>query len=152
MRRLFKIIFILVLVLVVLIAAGGFLTVRASFPTTDGELTVPGLQDPVDIYRDANGVPHIYATTSHDLFFAQGYVQAQDRFWQMDFERHIGRGRLAEIFGESQVETDEFLRTLGWEGVAEKEWASASPEAALAVSSFCLLYTSPSPRDGLLSR
>ncbi len=136
MRRFFKILFILVLVLVVLIAAGGFLTVRASFPTTDGELTVPGLQSPVDIYRDENGVPHIYATNSRDLFFAQGYVQAQDRFWQMDFERHVGRGRLAEIFGESQIETDQFLRTLGWEHVAEQEWAAASPEGALALASF----------------
>lgn len=136
MRRFLKFLFILVLVLLVLIAAGGFLTVRASFPTTDGELTAPGLQSPVDIYRDADGVPHIYATDSHDLFFAQGYVQAQDRFWQMDFQRHVGRGRLAEIFGESQVETDQFLRTLGWERVAEQEWANTSPEAALALSSF----------------
>lgn len=136
MRRFLKFLFILVLVLLVLIAAGGFFAVRASFPTTNGELAMPGLDNPVDIYRDANGVPHIYAGDSHDLFFAQGYVQAQDRFWQMDFQRHVGRGRLSEIFGESQVETDQFLRTLGWERVAEQEWANTSPEAALALSSF----------------
>jgi penicillin amidase len=136
MRRFFKYLLILLLVVVIVVAVGGFLAVRAPFPKTDGELTASGLEHPVDIYRDTNGIPHIFASTSHDLFFAQGYVQAQDRFWQMDFERHIGRGRLAEIFGESQVETDQFLRTLGWEGVAEQEWEAASPEGALALSSF----------------
>ena len=56
--------------------------------------------------------PHIYATTTHDLFFAEGFVHAQDRFWQMDFWRHIGSGTLSEMFGEGQVDTDAFLRTL----------------------------------------
>ena len=79
-----------------------------SFPQTDGELQLAGLDGPVDIYRDELGIPHIYASTTHDLFFAQGYVHAQDRFWQMDFWRHIGSGRLSEMFGKSQVETDSF--------------------------------------------
>lgn len=136
MRRFFKIVFTIVVLIVLIVAAGGFFLVRAGFPQTKGDLTVHGLKASVDVYRDGNGVPHIYAQNSHDLFFAQGYVQAQDRFWQMDFERHIGEGQLAEIFGESQVETDAFLRTMGWQGVAEKEWAAASPEAALALQSF----------------
>src|SRR5690349_6428695 len=55
-----------------------------SFPQIDGEIQVSGLEGPVDVYRDAMGIPHIYATSSHDLFFAQGYVHAQERFWQMD--------------------------------------------------------------------
>ena len=75
-------------------------TITRSFPQTDGEVQVPGLGAPVEIYRDSYGVPHIYASNSHDLFFSQGYVHAQDRFWQMDFWRHIGSGRLAEMFGE----------------------------------------------------
>jgi len=136
MRRFFKVVLVLVVLIVVIVAAGGFFIVRASFPQTDGELTVPGLKEPVDVYRDTNGIPHIYAQNSYDLFFAQGYVQAQDRFWQMDFERHIGKGRLSELFGESQVDTDLFLRTLGWERVAEQEWASTTPDAALALQSF----------------
>lgn len=69
---------------------------RQSFPQTNGEISLPGLDAPVDILRDTMGVPHIYASSLHDLFVAQGYVHAQDRFWQMDFWRHIGSGRLAE--------------------------------------------------------
>lgn len=136
MRRLFKLLVLVVVLLVVVVAVGGFLTVRASFPVTEGDITAPPLDTPVDVYRDADGVPHIVADNPYDLFFAQGYVQAQDRFWQMDFQRHIGHGTLAELFGESQVETDLFLRTLGWSRVAEQEWAAASPETAVALSAF----------------
>jgi penicillin amidase len=67
------------------------------------------------------GIPTITADSSHDLFFAQGYVQAQDRFWEMDFRRHVTAGRLSELFGTSQLGTDEFIRTLGWRNVAEQE-------------------------------
>jgi penicillin amidase len=100
-----------------------------SFPQVEGELHIAGLDGPVDIYRDGMGIPHIYATTTHDLFFAQGYVHAQDRFWQMDFWRHIGSGRLSEMFGESQLDTDKFLRTLGWRQTAEQEYAMLGPES-----------------------
>ncbi|MBN1453838.1 MAG: penicillin acylase family protein [Anaerolineales bacterium] len=100
-----------------------------SFPQIDGELQISGLDGPVDIYRDRMGIPHIYASTLHDLFFAQGYVHAQDRFWQMDFWRHIGSGRLSEMFGEGQVDTDKFLRTLGWRQIAEQEYVMLSPES-----------------------
>jgi len=99
-----------------------------SFPQIDGEIQIAGLDGPVDVYRDAMGIPHIYATTSHDLFFAQGYVHAQERFWQMDTWRHIGSGRLAEMF-PSQVETDAFLRTLGWRQTAGAEWEQLGPES-----------------------
>ena len=111
----------LILILAILLPAGGVYTARRSFPKTDGELKLSGLDAPVDIYRDRFGVPNIYASTKHDLFFAQGYIHAQDRFWQMDFWRHIGSGRLSEMFGDSQVDTDKFLRTLGWARVAQKE-------------------------------
>jgi len=100
-----------------------------SFPQIEGEIQLPGLDGPVDVYRDNMGIPHIYATSMHDLFMAQGYVHAQDRFWQMDFWRHIGSGRLSEMFGESQVETDMFLRTLGWRQTAEQEYAMLGPES-----------------------
>ena len=82
------------------------------------------------------GIPHIYATTSHDLFFAQGYVHAQDRFWQMDTWRHIGSGTLSEMFGEGQVETDTFLRTLGWRLTAEQEYAELDPESKAIIDSY----------------
>lgn len=92
-----------------------------SFPTIDGEIQLSGLDGAVDIYRDSAGIPHIYASTTHDLFFAQGYVHAQDRFWQMDFNRHVGAGRLSELMGGTTTDTDLFLRTLGWERVARAE-------------------------------
>ncbi len=118
---------ILLLLLAILAAAYAFWTVRRSFPRVDGEISVPGLQDPVEVYRDAHGIPHIYAGNTHDLFFAQGYVHAQDRFWQMDFWRHISSGRLSEMFGQGSLDTDRFLRTMGWARVARQELELLDP-------------------------
>ena len=114
-------ILIILLSILILLALLGFITVRRSFPKVEGNIPIPGLSDEVEIIRDSMGVPHIYAATEHDLFMALGYVHAQDRFFQMDLSRHIGAGRLAEMFGESQVETDIFLRTMGWTHLAEEE-------------------------------
>jgi penicillin amidase len=126
---------VLIALLVVLLAVcivsaiAAPLTVRRSFPQTDGEIHLAGLDAPVDVYRDSFGIPHIYAGTPHDLFIAQGYLHAQDRFWQMDFWRHIGSGKLAEMFGGSEVDTDRFLRTLGWARVAQQELQQLEPGA-----------------------
>src|SRR5687768_6397241 len=128
MKRLWKIIAVIgVLFLVLAIAAGGagVYAVRMSFPQTSGTLEVPGLNDRVDVYRDAAGIPHIYANTTHDLFFAQGYVHAQDRFYQMDFWRHQTAGRLSELYGTATLDEDRFLRTVGWARLAEEEYAAA---------------------------
>jgi penicillin amidase len=127
--RRFLLVFLSVIVVIALVlgAVGVFLP-RSSFPRTSGEVRLSGLDSAVDIYRDSYGIPHIYAQTSHDLFFAQGYVHAQDRFWQMDFWRHIGSGRLSEMFGKSQLDTDTFLRTLGWARVAQQELDAMSPD------------------------
>ncbi|MFI9616671.1 penicillin acylase family protein [Streptomyces sp. NPDC052023] len=119
--------FVLVLVLAVIggVAYGAYWsisTVRASFPQTKGSITLEGLTAPVDVKRDGNGIPQIYASSDDDLFMAQGYVQAQDRFYEMDVRRHMTSGRLSEMFGKSQVENDEFLRTLGWQRTAQKEY------------------------------
>ena len=117
--------FVVVLLVVALAAFGaGLWMVRRSFPVTEGTVSLAGLEAEVTVVRDESGVPHITASTAEDLFFAQGYVHAQDRFWQMDTWRHIGAGRLSEMFGEGQVETDAFLRTLGFERLAEEEYAS----------------------------
>ena len=118
-----------VLVVVLLVGAvGGTLAVRRSFPETSGELVVAGLSAPVTVERDAEGIPTIIASTTEDLFLAQGYVHAQDRFWEMDLRRHVTAGRLSELFGASQVETDTFIRTLGWRRVAEAELELLEPE------------------------
>lgn len=109
------------LVLVVIAGGVGVWTVVRSFPQTSGSIDVPGLSTAVTVYRDDAGIPQVEASTADDLFRAQGYVHAQDRFWEMDFRRHVTSGRLSEMFGASQVPTDTFIRTLGWRRVAEQE-------------------------------
>src|SRR5690606_17280716 len=108
---------------------GGVWAVRHSFPQHGGTLRLPGLSAPVTVHRDLHGIPNLCARTETDLFRAQGYVHAQDRFWEMDFRRHVTGGRLAELFGESQVATDAYLRTMGWRRVAEQEWQLIGDEA-----------------------
>ena len=119
--RVVLIIVSVVVVLAIALGATGVYLARSSFPKVDGQVKLSGLNAPVDIYRDSYGIPQIYAQNPHDLFFTQGYVHAQDRFYQMDFWRHIGSGRLSEMFGKSELVTDTFLRTLGWERVAQQE-------------------------------
>ncbi|MFG3169470.1 penicillin acylase family protein [Streptomyces sp. NPDC048200] len=119
--------FLIVLVLAIIggIAFGaywGVSTVRASFPQTKGSIKLDGLSGPVNVKRDGNGIPQVYASSDEDLFMAQGFVQAQDRFYEMDVRRHMTSGRLSEMFGKGQVKNDEFLRTLGWNRVAQKEY------------------------------
>lgn len=124
-RRARLVLIVLVLAVIGGVAFGGYWgvsTVRASFPQTTGSLTLDGLSGTVDVKRDGYGIPQIYASSDEDLFMAQGYVQAQDRFYEMDVRRHMTSGRLSEMFGKSQVENDEFLRTLGWGRVAEEEY------------------------------
>jgi penicillin G amidase len=111
---------LLVLVLIVG-SVGGTWTVRRGFPTVAGELTLAALDGPVEVLRDERGVPTIVASTARDLVRAQGFVHAQDRFWEMDVRRHVTAGRVAELFGEGQVDTDRFVRTLGWRRIAEQE-------------------------------
>ncbi|MFF8973145.1 penicillin acylase family protein [Streptomyces sp. NPDC014995] len=124
-RKARLIVLVLVLALIGGIAYGAFWsvsTVRASFPQTKGSITLEGLSGPVDVKRDGNGIPQVYASSDEDLFMAQGYVQAQDRFYEMDVRRHMTSGRLSEMFGKGQVDNDEFLRTLGWDRVAKQEY------------------------------
>ncbi|WP_338699282.1 penicillin acylase family protein [Streptomyces sp. Q6] len=120
---------LLVIVLVLAVVAGlgygaywGVDSVRASLPQTTGSVRIDGLDGQVQVKRDSYGIPQVYASSDEDLFMAQGYVQAQDRFYEMDVRRHTTSGRLSEMFGKSQVKTDEFLRTLGWHRVAQQEY------------------------------
>ncbi|WP_109005233.1 penicillin acylase family protein [Streptomyces rishiriensis] len=124
-RKARLIVLVLVLAIIGGIAYGAYWsvsTVRASFPQTKGSITLEGLTGPVDVKRDGYGIPQIYADSDEDLFMAQGFVQAQDRFYEMDVRRHMTSGRLSEMFGKGQVDNDEFLRTLGWDRVAKKEY------------------------------
>jgi len=115
-----------------------FIVLRAPLPQRDGTFSVNGLSAPVDIIRDEWGVPHIYASTSYDLFFAQGYAQAQDRWWQMEWFRHIGRGELQELTGESSavMGNDLFIRTASWRAYAERDLAETNAESLAHLQAF----------------
>jgi penicillin amidase len=101
---------------------------RRRLPTIDGALNLPGLSAPVEVIRDRWGVPHLYASTMHDLFFAQGFVHSQDRLWQMELNRRIASGRLSELFGEMALATDRASRTLGFHRLAGADWERAGDE------------------------
>ncbi|NJP98151.1 penicillin acylase family protein [Nonomuraea sp. FMUSA5-5] len=117
-----------VLALALVLAGVVVYTVRKSFPQVDGTLRLPGLTGNVEIYRDKSGIPHIYADSAADLFMAQGFVHAQDRFFEMDFRRHLTAGRLSELFGASTLDNDKALRTMGWRRVAERELPDLAEE------------------------
>ena len=136
LRRFLYVVLGLLVILALLLLVVFFVLPRSSFPKTEGEIRLTGLVGPVDVYRDENGIPHIYASSTQDLFFAQGYVHAQDRFWQMDFWRHIGGGRLSEMFGSATVETDMFLRTLGFEEIVAREIQQLDGETRIALESY----------------
>ena len=103
---------------------------RQSLATIDGSLKIPGLKQPVEIIRDQQGIPHIFAKNEDDLFFAQGYVMAQDRLWQLEMWRRWREGRLAEIFGPKAVDYDARARLMMFRGPWDaKEWTSYHPDA-----------------------
>ncbi|MGZ5398360.1 MAG: penicillin acylase family protein [Nocardioides sp.] len=111
-------------------------TMRQPLPQTGGELDLPGLESPVTVVRDDHGIPQLYGDSVADLMRAQGFVHAQERFFEMDVRRHITSGRLSELFGEDTVETDAFLRTLGWGEVAEREVALLDPDTRSAFEAY----------------
>src|SRR5260221_11973463 len=105
MRRLRNILIVLLVIILLLVgAATGFvvMTTRRPLPQVDGTLALAGLEGKGTIYRDNYGVPQIYATTAPDLFFAQGVVMAQDRWGQMEFNRHTGMGGIGELRGKKE--------------------------------------------------
>jgi penicillin G amidase len=129
-RRLTIWLAVIVGVLVLTLIAGTafvFWSVRRPFPGYDGTVTLPSLAGEVEVVRDEHGIPHIYADTAEDLFRVQGYVHAQDRFWQMDLRRYTTAGRLSELFGEDQVDTDTFIRAMGWRRIAAQELPLLDP-------------------------
>lgn len=129
------------LILVLLLAAAGGLAYGRSvglrsLPQISGELQLSGLKGPVSVYRDEWGVPHIEANSEWDLFMAQGFVTAQDRFWQMEKTRRAGAGRLSEVLGASMLDTDKFVRTFLFYRSAEKSLAALSPSARTALEAY----------------
>ncbi|RMF51789.1 MAG: penicillin acylase family protein, partial [Chloroflexota bacterium] len=141
MRRFRRILLVLVLIAVLVLGAAGGLvayTLQRPLPQLSGTLKLNGLSAPVTIYRDAQGTAHIYARTSRDLFFAQGVVHAQERWWQMEFQRHVGQGRIGELTGrvESVLRSDMFIRTVGWKQAAENDLRAISTESRSVLEAY----------------
>lgn len=154
--KVLRYILLAILLLIVVIAVGGFLIfndwTRGPLPQHEGSVSVrsgsvgnaaqavdiDGLGAPVEIIRDNWGVAHIYASTSYDLFFAQGYTQAQDRWWQMEFSRHIGAGRIGELTGKNNavLGNDLFIRKFGWYAAAQRDWNAMSEESKAVLEAF----------------
>src|SRR3954470_8807367 len=97
-------------------------------PPTSGTLQVQGLHAPVTVTRDPWGIPHIVAANTEDLFFAQGFVQAQDRLFQMDLWKRSVQGRLSEVLGANFIQRDSMTRRIQFRGGLEREWASYGPD------------------------
>jgi penicillin amidase len=118
----------LLVALAILAAGAAYVALRNTVPSFSGTLAIAGLSGPVEIVRDNEGVPHIFAQSTDDLFSALGFLHAQDRLWQMEMTRRAGQGRLSEIFGERTFGTDVFLRTLDLYGYAARSEARLAPE------------------------
>ena len=99
-----------VVVLIGLVGGVYYLLMRRPLPKIKGTLHLQGLHESVDVMTDRYGIPHIYARNEDDLFFAQGYVHAQERLWQMEFNRRLGSGRLSELFGAVALDLDRICR------------------------------------------
>ncbi len=121
MKKWILIIVVVLVGLILVVAGGGYLwfkhTSKKSLPQTSGEIGLKGLKEDVEIIRDTYGVPHIYAKNEPDLYLGLGYAMAQDRFWQMEFFRRLGHGRLSEVFGKDFVEADRYFRMLTAAGI-----------------------------------
>jgi penicillin amidase len=109
---------------------------RAVLARLEREIAVPGLKEPVEVLRDRWGVPHIYAKNQDDLFFAQGFVTAQDRLFQMDLWRRLAVGETAEVLGRRGLEGDRFARLVKYRGSLDAEWASYAADARRITTAF----------------
>jgi penicillin amidase len=127
---------VVIAALLILVPPGGYFWLRTSLPLTNGTVRVSGIDGPIEIVRDADGVPHIFATTDHDAFYALGYVHAQDRLWQMEMNRRIGAGRLSEILGETTLSIDKFQRTIGYYRAAQADLKIIEPRSRQALEAY----------------
>ena len=141
-KKVIKIVLVVLAAIIVVVLLGGYIfyrdLTRGPLPQHNGELQIAGLNDKVEILRDKLGVPQIYASNMHDMFFAQGYTQAQDRWWQMELWRHLGSGRVEELTGKNDdaIEADLLIRTMGWRQLAEQEFELLDPETKTHLLNF----------------
>ena len=141
-RRAVRLSLVVVAALLVIVLVGAtvltFAVIRRPLPQVTGSVELPGLGAAATVTRDARGVAHITADSSADLFRAQGYVHAQDRFFEMDYRRHVTAGRLSELVGTNAdaLEADKVIRTLGWRRVAEQELPLLAPATRDALQAY----------------
>ena len=154
MMRVLKWLVSIFLVLIVVIIAGAYGYLRSTLPDYDGEMTISGLTGEIEIIRDSFAMPHIYARSDEDAFFALGYCMAQDRLFQMDMVRRAARGRLSEILGPDLVTVDRFFRTItagrSIESIAasyDKETLAASKAYTKGVNYFIEHHKGPLPLE-----
>ncbi|WP_240620340.1 penicillin acylase family protein, partial [Peribacillus acanthi] len=150
-KRLFLWISFALVVILLLAVIGANLFLARALPQTKGEIKLEGLIAPVTVIRDADGVPHINAKNEHDLYMAQGYIQAQDRLFQMDLSRRQASGRLSEVIGSATVENDKYFRTLGLKRAAEasfNEYSREGKEVLQAYADGVNLYINEVEKNG----
>ena len=126
--------------MIVLVAGGfvgGFFWLYTSLPIIEGTLEVAnGPKAPVEILRDKRTVPHIFADSQEDAYFGLGFVHAQDRLWQMEMMRRLAAGRLAEVAGRKALASDRFMRTMGFQRLAEKQYAALDDAVRRALDAY----------------
>ena len=135
MRVLLRLVYA-VIVLAAVVVAGAYFQFRRSLPQDEGVIHIAGLKDPIEVLRDAYGVPHIRARSLEDAIFALGFVHAQDRLWQMEVNRRTAAGRLSEVFGPSAIDIDRFLRTIGVRRAAEANSAHLDMETRALLEAY----------------
>ncbi len=128
MKRVLLVVSVVIISLVLSLLFFFWASFRHSVPKIEGTVSLKGLTSEVEILRDPWGVPHVFAQNEMDLFFAWGYVHAQDRMWQMDFHRRVGFGRLSEIFGQEVLEKDKIIRNFGLEKAVHEDENQLSAE------------------------
>jgi penicillin amidase len=136
MKKVLGRIAMLLLLLAAFLVLGVLWYRQASLPQVEGQAQAPGLRQAVDVVRDKEGIPHIFAANARDAWFSLGYVHAQDRLWQMEINRRIAAGRMAEILGPKALPTDRFLRTLGVRRNAERVWSNLDADSKAVLTAY----------------
>ncbi len=127
--RILKNILKLILILLILITVFGIWYYNHLKPNYSGEVSLSNIQKETNVYYDDYGIPHIYAESHMDAIIVLGYVQAQDRLWQMELMRRIAPGRLAELFGKDLIENDKFFASIGIDEYSEKSVTNLDPNS-----------------------
>jgi penicillin G amidase len=134
--KILKILFAVLIGLGLIALIGFQVFFRSTIPEYDGSEILEGLSSPVEVRTDQFGIPHLYAQNETDLFFAQGYIMARERLFQMDMTRLAGRGELSTLFGEVTVEKDRFLKTVGFYRKAKASYPLLLDETKNALEAF----------------